>query len=87
MPGAASYAAFVDRSPVAPQERAPRPAIDVLVAAEPTVVIDRMMGQAASKVRDHHIVVIAVDRSGRRLGERAGVVDVRIDPLAAEAAP
>jgi hypothetical protein len=82
--GAAGYAVFVDRPPVAPGARVQAAAIDLLHSAGPSVVLSRLAGVSASRTTDHHLVAVVVDAGGRRLGERAAVLDVRIDPLAVD---
>ena len=81
---AVSYAVFVDRAPVRVGERIPEAGIDVLAATGPDARLVRLAGAAASETRDHHLVVVTVDGRGRRLGETAAVVDVRIDPIATD---
>lgn len=84
MSGASSYALFVDRPPVAPGRRPPAGAADVVLAASTSAQVRRLLGDAAAEEREHHLVVVALGPDGRRLGERAGIVDVRIDPTAVE---
>ena len=81
----AQYAVYIDATPMGPGQGVDDRAQDksqLVLTAAGQVILDKLPtkpGVDAAERNQHEIVVVALDASGRRIGEEAAYVDVQVN--------
>ena len=82
---ASSYAVYIDATPMGPGQGIDDRAQDksqLILTTAGQVILDKLPtkpGVDAAERNQHEIVVVALDASGRRIGEEAAYIDVQVD--------